>query len=250
MSQESNHVDKLPLVSVIMAVYNEENTVTSVLDNLLAGDFKEFRIEIVLVESNSTDLTRQLISRYDSHSNVRIIYQESALGKGNAVREGFKHATGDILLIQDADDEYSISDYPSLIRPIIENQTSFVLGTRHKPGEAMRVMEGEPINSKLLNTGHHFFVWFFNSLYGTKLTDPFTMFKVFRSDCLDGLHFKSNRFDFDWELVAKLCRKGYLPIEIPVSYEARGFGEGKKVRYVRDPISWILAGIRFRLEKI
>ena len=238
------------VVSVVMAVYNEESTVCQTIDKLLAKKFKDFDLELIIVESQSTDSTQKKIRPYESHKNVKIIYQDKPRGKGNAVREGFKYATGSVFLIQDADDEYSPDDYPSLVLPILDGRRDFVLGTRHKQGEAMRVMEGEPLNAKMLNLGHHFFVWFFNTLYGTKLTDPFTMYKVFRRECIEGLEFKSDRFDFDWELVGKLVRRSYIPLEIPISYNARGFIQGKKVRFFRDPITWIIAAVRFRFEKI
>ncbi len=238
------------LVSVVMAVYNEEKTVCQVVDQLLARRFNDFEIELIIVESQSTDSTREKITSYGSLENVKIIYQDVPRGKGNAIREGFKLASGSILLIQDADDEYSLDDYSSLVLPILNGESDFVLGTRHRPGEAMRVMVGEPLNSKLLNFGHHFFVRFFNFLYQVNLTDPFTMYKVFKVDCIKGLEFKSNRFDFDWELVGKLVRRNHIPLEIPITYNARGFVQGKKVRFVRDPLTWVIAAIRFRFEKL
>ena len=242
--------DSLPLVSVIMAVYNEEDTVCQVVDQLLAKSFTEFRIELVIIESNSSDTSREKVTAYQSHPKVKLVLQGQANGKGNAIREGFGHASGEILIIQDADNEYSLADYPLLIGPIIAGKADFVLGTRHQSGKPMRVMDGEPLNSRMLNLGHVFFVWFFNLMYRTHLTDPFTMFKVFRTECIDGLTFKANRFDFDWELVGKLVRSNYLPLEIPITYKARGFGEGKKVSWVRDPASWVIAAIRFRVERL
>jgi glycosyltransferase involved in cell wall biosynthesis len=191
-----------------------------------------------------------IIKGYETLHNVNIIYQDCPRGKGHAVREGLKQAKGDIILIQDADDEYSLDDYPSLIKPLLDGASDFVLGTRHKSGQSMRVMPGEPIRSNVLNAGHHFFVTLFNVLYGTNLTDPFTMYKVFRTHCIDGLEFQSNRFDFDWELMGKLVRCNFIPIEVPVSYNARGFGSGKKVSYFRDPITWIYAAFRFRFCKL
>ena len=240
----------LPLVSVIMAVYNEEDTVCAVIDELIGKSFDGFKLELIIVESNSTDSTREKIEPYSSHPSIVLITQKNALGKGNAIREGFKHASGEIFLIQDADDEYSIDDYPALLQPIISYEYDFVLGTRHRPGEAMRVMEGELLNAKILNAGHRFFVFIFNAVYRTQLTDPFTMFKVFRAECINGIVLKSNRFDFDWELIGKLVRLNYLPLEVPITYKARGFKQGKKVLWIKDPISWIYACVKFRFEKL
>ena len=97
-----------------------------------------------------------------------------------------------------------------------------------------------------MNAAHWVFTWFFNITYGTKLRDPFTMYKVFRSECIEGVEFVADRFDFDWELAGKLVRLGYKPIEIPVEYDARCFHGGKKVRFFRDPPTWIAACLRFR----
>ena len=242
--------DSLPLVSVIMAVYNEEDTVSQVIEEILLLKFSEFEIELIIVESQSTDSTQAKIKEYESRENVNIIYQDSPRGKGHAVREGLKHVKGDVILIQDADDEYSLTDYPLLLKPILDGTTDFVLGTRYKAGESMRVMPGEPIRSNVLNAGHHFFVVLFNVLYGTNLTDPFTMYKVFRTRCIVGLEFHSNRFDFDWELMGKMVRRSFIPIEVPVTYTARGFRGGKKVSYFRDPVTWIYAAFRFRFCKL
>jgi hypothetical protein len=101
-----------------------------------------------------------------------------------------------------------------------------------------------------MNVGHVFFTGLFNVVYGTRLRDPFTMFKVFRRDCIHGLTFESNRFDFDWELVGKLVRAGYRPLEIPVNYRSRSFAEGKKVSFFRDPLTWIRACFKYRFTRL
>jgi glycosyltransferase involved in cell wall biosynthesis len=238
------------LVSVIIAVYNEEDTVANVIEELLARRFPNFEIELVVVESQSTDSTRLKIKEFESRENTTFIYQDTPRGKGHAVREGLKHAKGDIILIQDADNEYSVDDYPSLINPLLAGTCDFVLGTRHKLGKPMRVMPGERFQSSVLNAGHHFFTFLFNVLYGTKLTDPFTMYKVFRIKCIEGLEFESNRFDFDWELMGKMVRRNFIPIEVQVAYSARGFKGGKKVSYIRDPATWIFAAFRFRFCRL
>ncbi len=123
--------------------------------------------------------------------------------------------TGDIILIQDADLEYSVGDYPKLIEPIMRGDVDFTLGCRHVPGQPVRVMEEMRKVARIVNAAHWAFTWFFNITYGTKLRDPFTMYKVFRSECIEGVEFVADRFDFDWELAGKLVRLGYKPIEIP-----------------------------------
>ncbi len=114
----------------------------------------------------------------------------------------------------------------------------------------IRHFEGNPFSTLLFNFGHQLFVFLVNIVYGLSLHDPFTMFKVFRRDCLYGLLFECNRFDFDYELVIKLVRKGFKPIEIPVNYNARSFKQGKKVSIIRDPWTWLWAIFKYRFVKI
>jgi glycosyltransferase involved in cell wall biosynthesis len=233
-----------------MAVYNEAETVATAIERVLAVDIPDVDVELVIVESKSPDGTRAIVSRYASDERVRLVLQDAPRGKGAAVREGLQHATGDIVLIQDADLEYSVDDYPKLIEPIMRGDADFTLGCRHVPGQSVRMMDGARAMATIMNAAHWGFTWFFNVTYGTRLRDPFTMYKVFRSECIDGVEFVSDRFDFDWELVAKLVRLGYEPIEIPVEYKSRSYHSGKKVRFFRDPPTWIVACIRFRLSSL
>ena len=230
-----------------MAVYNEAETVATAIERVLDVEIEDVEIELVVVESNSIDGSREVVSRYASDPRVRLHLQSAPRGKGAAVREGFKHATGDIILIQDADLEYSMEDYPKLIEPIMRGEVDFVLGCRHVPGKPVRVMDGMRKVAMVMNAAHWAFTWLFNITYGTKLRDPFTMYKVFRTECIEGVEFVANRFDFDWELAGKLVRLGYTPVEIPVAYNARGYEGGKKVRFFRDPPTWVAACIRFRI---
>ena len=229
-----------------MAVYNEAETVSTAIESVLGVEIPGVKVELVVVESNSSDGTRTIVSRYANDPRVRLVLQDRASGKGAAVREGFAHATGDIILIQDADLEYSVEDYPKLIAPIMRGDVDFTLGCRHVPGQSVRVMEKAPVVAPVMNTAHWLFTWLFNVTYRTRLRDPFTMYKVFRSECIEGVDFVSDRFDFDWELAGKLVRLGYRPVEIPVDYQARTFHSGKKVRFFRDPPTWIAACLRFR----
>jgi glycosyltransferase involved in cell wall biosynthesis len=229
-----------------MAVYNEAETVATAIERVLGVDIPDTEIELIVVESNSTDGTREVVSRYADDPRVRLVLQDAPRGKGAAVREGFRHVTGGIILIQDADLEYSVDDYPKLIDPIRRGEVDFTLGSRHVPGRSVRVMDEARIVAPVMNSAHWIFTWLFNVTYGTKLRDPFTMYKVFRSECIEGVEFVSDRFDFDWELAGKLVRLGYRPIEIGVEYNARSFHGGKKVRFFRDPPTWIAACLRFR----
>jgi glycosyltransferase involved in cell wall biosynthesis len=239
------------MLSVVLPVYNEEETIEEVLRNVLKVSLPPgVQLQLVVVESNSKDRTRQLVQDYELDPRVSLVLQDAPRGKGNAVRAGLRHVRGDAVLIQDGDLEYSVDDYAVLLERIICGDADFVLGCRHERGRPMREFEGAKGTSTVLNAAHWTFATLFNLVYGTNLRDPFTMYKVFRTECIEGLDFVADRFDFDWELVAKLVRRGYRPIEIPVSYNSRGFDEGKKVRPIRDPLTWLVALVRFRFSHI
>ncbi len=236
-----------PKLSIIMPVFNEAATFREAFTRLLAHPLPAFDIEYIIVESNSTDGTRAIVNEYVGHPGVRVILEDRPRGKGHAVRAGLNAAQGDFIAIQDADLEYDLDDYDALLDPLLNNREAFVLGARHG-GRAwkMRQFTGQPITSLTMNFGHWFFTTLLNACYLVWLKDPFTMYKIFRRDCIHGLPFECNRFDFDWELVIKLIRRGYVPVEIPVNYRSRSFKEGKKVSVIRDPITWLRAVVRFR----
>ena len=233
-----------------MAVFNEEATVAQAIDMVLGVDLGSSDLELVIVEGNSSDRTREIVDGFDADPRVRVIHESEPRGKGRAVRTGLEAVTGDVVLIQDGDLEYRVEDYPVLLGPIATGEASFVLGSRHSDGVAMRDFEGSRGVDRLMNLGHLGFTFLFNVVYRTRLKDPFTMYKVFRTECIEGLSFCADRFDFDWELVAKLVRRGHHPVEVPVYYESRDFESGKKIRLFRDPITWIVALVRFRFSKI
>jgi len=238
-----------PRLSVIVPVYNEAATFVELIDQLLAKSIDGLDIEVILVESNSTDGSRDLVLRYKNHPRIRLILEDIPRGKGHAVRNGLNAATGDAVLFQDADLEYDIDDYDALIAPLLRFQSNFVLGSRHSAGKnrwKIRQFSDSPGLAAFFNLGHVFFLTLFNLLYSQRLTDPFTMFKVFRRECLYGLDFECNRFDFDYEIVIKLLRKGYKPLELPVNYRSRSLNEGKKVTVFRDPLTWVRALLKFR----
>ena len=241
---------KQPVCSIVVPVYNEKDTFKTLMEALLAKQIAGVEKEIVVVESNSKDGTRELVRGYEKHPGVKVIYEERPRGKGHAVRTGLAQASGDIVLIQDADLEYDMNDYEELIEPLIRFRAPFVLGARHGGRWKMREFEHDKLSSDMLNIGHQFFTLVLNVLYRQRMCDPFTMYKLFWRDCLYGLEFECNRFDFDHELVIKLVRKGYTPLEIPVNYRSRSFKEGKKVNDYRDPIQWLWYDFKFRFVRI
>jgi hypothetical protein len=239
-----------PRLSVVMPVYNEVATVERTLEAVLAKELDGVDKEVIVVESASTDGTRQAVQRYERHPAVRVIYEDRPRGKGAAVRTGLAHARGNLVLIQDADSEYDVNDYDALLEPILTMQCAFVLGSRHVGSWKVRRFADEPLAAAFFNAGHVLFGGALNLLYRQSIQDPFTMYKVFRRDCLHGLRFECNRFDFDFELVIKLLRKGYVPLEVPVNYQSRSFKDGKKVTTIRDPLTWIRALLKYRVVSI
>lgn len=245
-------------LTIILPIFNEASTVEQLLDLVYAQAIPMPKKEMIIVESNSTDGSRDIVvafaKRYPDTNQVeiKVILQDSPKGKGHAVRGGLDQATGDIILIQDGDLEYNLADYPSLLQPILEGKSSFVLGSRHLAASSWRIrkFEKDALKAMFMNLGGLFFHQFFNVLYGQRLTDPTTMFKVFERRCVSKLHFEANRFDFDFELVAKLIRAGFAPMEVAVSYTSRGFEQGKKIRIFQDPLTWVRAIIRFRFSRL
>ena len=240
------------VLSVIVPVYNEAKTFGPMMEQLLRKELPGLRLEIIIVESNSTDGSREAVLKLKDHTNVKVILEERPLGKGHAVRTGLKSATGDYVMIQDADLEYDFEDYDALLGQLMNGTTAFVLGSRHGGRKIlkMRQFTGQRSLSLFMNAGHWIFTTLVNILFLQRLRDPFTMFKLFRRDCLFGLEFQCNRFDFDFELLIKLIRKGYRPVELPVNYRSRSYSEGKKVRMIRDPLSWLRVLVWLRLVKI
>ncbi len=239
----------IPRLSVILPLYNERSTFPQLMEMLVAKQIPNMDIEIILVESNSTDGSRDLALAYRDHPRVKLILEDTPKGKGHAVRNGLRVATGDVVLFQDADLEYDLDDYEGLIQPILSYRQNFVIGSRHNTSTRLwkiRNFDDAGGLTALFNFGHLIFLTLFNIVYRQRMSDPFSMYKVFRRECLYGLQFECDRFDFDWEIVIKLLRKGYRPLELPVNYRSRSFTEGKKVTILGDPITWLRALVKYR----
>ncbi|HEY7107098.1 MAG TPA: glycosyltransferase [Acidimicrobiia bacterium] len=226
------HTDKL---SIIVPVYNEERYVGEVIRALID---KELPIEkeIVVVESNSRDRSREIVRTFEGEPAVRVLLEEKPRGKGHAVRAALAEITGTIVLIQDADFEYDLDDYEALLEPIVQHHASFVLGSRSLGLDDWKVRRyaTSRVKGLLMNLAQIAFAKTFNVLYRQKVTDINTMLKVFRRECIDGCNFRGDGFNFDIELVCKIVRNGFSPFEVPVNYVARGFDEGKKINFLLD----------------
>ncbi len=237
-------------LSIIMTVYNEHNTIEQLLKKVEQVRIKGIKKEIIIVESNSTDGSREIVKKYDKKKGIKTIYEDKPQGKGHAVKEGIKNSTGDIILIQDADLEYDVNDYKELLQPILKGKTQFVLGSRHLNigSWKIRKFSKEPIKGFVVNICARGLDIIFNILNFVWLTDPQTMYKVFTRSSIKGIKFKANHFDWDWEIVTKLIKRGYKPIEIPVNYKSRSTAEGKKIKFIKDGFRNLWSIIRYRFS--
>jgi len=223
-------------LSVIIPVYNERATIREILRQVRAVGLAD---EIIVVDDGSTDGTREILEEEARSGDIRVIYHERNMGKGAAVRTGIAHATGDILLIQDADLEYDPRDYPRLIRPILEGRASVVYGSRFLgPRKAMLFWH---------MIGNKFLTLVTNLLYDAILSDMETGYKVFRAEVVQGIPLHARGFEFEPEITAKILKRGYRIFEVPISYYGREFREGKKIRPIRDGLKalWTLIKYRF-----
>lgn len=206
-------------LSIIVCAFNEKNTIQQVFDNVMAIDLGPVEKEIIIVDDGSSDGTRDILKRLES--NCKVIYHEKNKGKGGAMKTGMKVATGDMMIIQDADLEYSPSDYPALIKPIIEGKVDMVLGVRDVP------KFGSVYQINLL--GNNLITWTTNLLYGHRAKEYLGGYKVFSKRVTDAIEVKTNDFDYDTELVCKAWRRGYKSVEVPIKYNPRSYEEGKKI---------------------
>lgn len=208
-------------VSIIIPVYNEEKTIKEVIERVAEADILGMEKEIIVVDDGSSDTTREVLASL--RRPLKVICKERNEGKGSALRAGMREAQGDIILIQDADLEYDPSDYQKILQPIASGLDDVVYGSRN--------IEKNPASSFFFYWGGRFITEIANILYGASLTDLPTCYKVFRKDVIAGIEFKEKGFEFCEELTAKLLKRGYDILEVPISYTPRGKKEGKKLRW-------------------
>jgi len=229
-----------PLVSAVVPVYNEAATVAQVVEELLALDL---RLEILVVDDGSTDGSCAIVERL-GRPEVRVLRQPQNRGKGAAVRRGIAESTGDVVLIQDADLEYSPSDIPALIAPLVAGKADVVFGTRLRGG-------AHPQRAHLFwhYLGNRFLTLLANVLYNTTISDMEVGYKAFRGDLVRGLSLVSDDFRIEPELTAKILRLGpdIRLYEVPISYYGRSYAEGKKITW-RDGFGAVEALVRFRFS--
>ena len=234
-----------------MPFYNEEKTLLVAISRVLAVKLP-IPLELVLVDDGSNDSGPAQLA--EVLKDPRVVHLRSAFpgGKGAAVNRGICASRGNILLIQDADLEYSPTDYSWVLQPILEGRCDFVLGSRvlGVGHWGIRRLQGRPLYSLVMNLGSRGLAMLFGLIFHARLTDPTSMMKVFRRECLEGLALQSRGFDWDWELLGKVLRQGRVPLEVPITYQGRAPADGKKLRMWRDGWAALLAILRYRFSPL
>jgi glycosyltransferase involved in cell wall biosynthesis len=225
-----------PLLSVIMPAYNEIETLESVVQRVLKVGLP---VEIIMVDDGSTDGTRELMDELVVKYGVRAVKHEKNQGKGAALQTGFQHATGDLVIVQDADLEYDPNDYHLILRPFLEQNADVVYGSRYLVGRYTRV---HPYYHYM---GNRFLTFISNVFTGLKLTDMETCYKCFTREVVQDLKITSKRFTVEPEITARIAKKRLKIFEVPISYLGRDYSDGKKIGW-KDGVAAIYSIIKFR----
>lgn len=222
-------------LSIIIPVYNEVKNISEIVRRVQAT---KLAMEIIIVDDGSRDGTGEILQKLDGKRKVRVLMQEKNQGKGAAVVTGMKAATGDILLIQDADLEYDPRDYPALLKPIQEGVADVVYGSRFLGGAHRVTMFWHQLANQLLTL-------MTNVLYDSILTDMETGYKVFRRGVIEGMIIRAKRFNFEPEFTAKILKRKYRIYEVPITFNPRDYSEGKKIK-LKDAFEAVWALVKYR----
>lgn len=224
------------ILSIIIPVYNEKETINDIIDAVVATPYRK---EIIIVDDCSTDGTRNILTKIKK-DGLKVYIHDKNQGKGAALQTGFTHATGDIILIQDADLEYDPQEYSTLINPILEGKADVVYGSRFAGHGAHRVLYFWHY------MGNHFLTFLSNLFTNLNLTDMETCYKAFTREAIAGVRIKEKRFGFEPEITAKMARKKLRIYEVPISYYGRTYEEGKKVTW-KDGLRAMWCIIKYNL---
>jgi len=224
-----------PLLSVVMPVFNERSTIDEIIRRTLAVPV---RMQLIVVDDCSTDGTRDLLTPLQRELGFTLVLQPHNAGKGSALRRGFQEVRGDLVVIQDADLEYSPEEFPDLIELICQGRADVVYGSRFL-GKHRVFMFTHYMGNRLLTMAT-------NILYNTMLTDMETCYKVMRTDVLRSMTLEANGFGIEPEMTAKIFKRSYRVYEVPITYDGRGYDEGKKIGWRDGFVAlWVLLKFRF-----
>ncbi len=223
-------------LSVIIPVFNEEKTIEEIVRRVREAPI-ELEKELLLVNDASSDGSREILERLSADPDVKVFHHSVNLGKGAGIRTAQPHCTGDLVIIQDADLEYYPEEYDLLARPILDGRADVVYGTRF--------LGTHRVFLYWHYLGNRFLTWITNVLYNTMLSDMETCFKMCKGDIFRSLRLETNRFGFEPEFTAKIFKRGYKVYEVPISYNGRGYEEGKKITW-RDGVAALYFLVKYR----
>ena len=231
-------------LSVVIPAYNEERTIAEMIQRVKAVDLGAIDLEIVVVDDGSTDRTREILKTIPG---IRVVLHERNSGKGAAVKSGFRTATGDIVLIQDADLEYDPQDYPALLQPIIDGRAEATMGSRFILERIQFFGKGAKSPFFTHYIGNVLIVRLTNALYRHSATDYEGCYKAFSKSVVDSIPIAANGFEYDNELICKLLRRGHRIAEVPITYRPRTYEEGKKIKW-QDGVRMVWTIVKWRFK--